>query len=343
MRRLPLPPLLFLPIAVGLLVLGPAIARAADAARSGRWTLAFENDTMSHPSSDRDYTMGFFLSRSYAGDDGPKVLWALSGGGVEASWWTLANQIFTPKGITLSDVIPGDRPYADLWSLAGGYSRAVDSVTWTEIEVQLGLLGTSTGDAAQTLAHEWVPSHGLPEGWRHQIGDGGSATFLWHAGLNRILLGVPERPYRLTGGAGVEAGYYVRGFAHLTLHLGVPRDGDAAWRPDSPTLDLNRFGAAPAPGDGAPVWIAYGVSAWSYNELLQGAWSGDNDLTYGRGAMETWVQEASIGVDLTPLLHPIPFLRWAHLHYAEHFSSQQLNTTGGRSEYWGAVFLSWAG
>jgi hypothetical protein len=317
-----------------------ATARAAEPGGNGRWLLGFENDTMSHPSSDRDYTMGFFLSRSYAGTGGPKVLWALSGGGVEASWWTLANRIYTPKGLTTTTVIPDDRPYANLWTLAGGYTRPYGAVTWSEIEVQLGVLGTRSGDALQTAAHEFFPSHGLPEGWRHQVGDGGSATFLWHAGLNRVLIPVPPRRFRLTGGLGAEAGYWVRGFAHLTLHLGVPREAGPAWRPDMATLETNRFGAVPAPGDGAPVWITYGVSAWSYNELLQGAWSGDNDLTHGRGDMETWVHEASIGFDLSPVLHRIGLPRRLHAHYAEHFQSQQLKTTGGRSEFFGGVYLS---
>lgn len=338
--RRPTAPLAALCAALAVLTAVPARAAEAGPGGGGRWTLGFENDTMSHPSSDRDYTMGFFLSRSYPDAEGPRVLWALSGGNVTASWWTLANRIFTPKGLTSRAVIPGDRPYANLWTLAGGYSRPYGPVTWSEIEYQIGVLGTRTGDTFQTAAHEIFPSHGLPEGWTHQVGDGGSATLLWHAGLNRVLIAEPNRRFRLTGGAGVEAGYWVRGFAHLALHLGVPRVADVGWRPDAPTLEMNRFGPVPAPLDGAPVWIAYGVSAWSYNELLQGAWSRDNDLTYGRGDLETWVHQASVGVDLTRLLHVVPFLRRVHLHYVEHFASQQLKTSGGRSEYWGGVYLS---
>jgi len=315
---------------------------AAGTARAeGRWRFGFENDTMSHPSSDRDYTMGFFLSRSYAGADAPRLLWALSGGGVTASWWAIGNRIFTPKGLTSRAVVPGDRPYANLWTLSGGYTRAIGFVTWTEVEWQLGVLGTPTGDVFQTAAHHVFPNHGVPEGWDHQIGGGGSGTVLWHWGVNRVLDGPPGERYRVTGGLGAEAGYYVRGFAHLTLHLGVPESADEGWRPDMATLELNRLGPAPAPGDGAPVWIAYGVSAWSYNELLQGAWSGDNDLTYEPGDLETWVHEASIGLDFSALLHRIGLPRRLHLHYAETWRSQQLSTVGGRSEYWGGVYLGW--
>jgi hypothetical protein len=343
-RSTPRPPTL--PLLLLLLVLWPGViltatpALAADTGSSGRWTLAFENDTMSHPSSDRDYTMGFFLTRSYGGDDEPKILWALSGGDVSASWWTLANRIYTPKGLTSSTVIPGDRPYANLWTLAGGFSRPHDEFTWSEIEYQVGVLGTATGDAFQTAAHELFPSHGLPEGWDHQIGSGGSATVLVHLALNRVLVGEEGRRFRLTGGAGAEAGYWGRAFAHVTLHLGVSPVADAGWRPDTPTLDTNRFGADPAPLDGGPVWISYGLSAWVYNQLLQGAWTGDNDLTYGQSDMATWVHDASIGFDLTPVLHYVPFLRRTHLHYVEHFRSQQLKTDGGRSEYWGGLYLS---
>jgi len=328
-------------------------AHAADAPGGGRWIVSFENDTMSHPSSDRDYTMGLSVSRSYAG--APKPPWArtllaaLQGlhgddaGGAVASWWEAGTRNFTPKNIKRKTPIPDDRPYASLLYVSAGYVRQQSADSWVETELQLGLLGTNAGKIVQTDLHHVFPSPGLPEGWDHQIGAGGSATFLYHLGANRLLTGARGGPakYRLTGGAGTELGYYVRAFAHLTLHLGDTRTTRRAWRPDASSLDLNRYGVAAAvPGDAAPVWIAYGVSAFAYNELLQGAWSGTNDVTIAHSDMETWVHQASIGIDLSFVLRFLG-LPGPRLVYSEQWRSQQLKTLHGRSQYWGGLYLSW--
>jgi lipid A 3-O-deacylase len=89
---------------------------------------------------------------------------------VSSSWHVIGQQFYTPDDISISTLIPDDRPYAG-WLYIGGSWKASTKSTLVQTDVYLG----ATGDASfsrevQTKWHELVDAQ-KPMGWDHQIDD----------------------------------------------------------------------------------------------------------------------------------------------------------------------------
>lgn len=135
--------------------------------------LDIDNDTLLLTGSDRFYTSGVRLSRSYRlrGDDG----W-------ESLSWRVGQQMYTPSTIRLrpEQISALDRPYAG-WLYAGLFHR-IEHGDGSEraMGLDLGCLGPcAQAEWAQESLHRAL-GQPRPLGWRTQIGQ--EAGLVLHAG-----------------------------------------------------------------------------------------------------------------------------------------------------------------
>lgn len=86
-----------------------------------------------------------------------------------STWHVVGQQFYTPDDISISSLIPNDRPYAG-WLYTGGAWKSSTSDTLVATDVYLGATGSaSLGREVQTKWHALVGAQ-KPMGWDHQIG-----------------------------------------------------------------------------------------------------------------------------------------------------------------------------
>jgi hypothetical protein len=355
------------------IMLGSSVALSGE---GGRGSLLIENDMWGGLPSDQNYTMGVGLVFSEVGLPDSKLLRAFQdglgavnrltrintspAGSVSETLWTIGSTNFTPAVITMAKPIRNDRPFASLLYLGVGYTDTSEKRA-IETELQIGVLGTGIGRSVQTWIHEQCCRDRIPMGWDNQIGNGGSPTFLYHARwLNQVAGDENTRVYTAVGG---EVGYYVRGTAGLIFlygataaDLAVIRLGGAAlglrtlrseaqvMNEANPPPGQSRSEAPATHGSGFGLWLEYEASAMFYNELLQGAWSGTNQVKFSSSQIQHFVQRASLGVDLTFIPKKLGLLRDSdsHIYFTQGWRSQDIKTVLPKNHYWGGLTFSWA-
>lgn len=340
--------------------------------RKGRWILEFENDTMGLPRSDDNYTMGLSISHIQSGQPNPP--WsrdlldklstfneaALSIVGKKAigvtndstTWWTLGCTAFTPSDITDKNPIQDDRPYAALLYLSTGYSNKHANKDITVSEVNIGLLGTNIGEYVQTKIHEQLAPDRIPKGWNHQIGDGGSPTVLYHT-LYSMALNKDDKVfnsdslvYEIRANGGGDLGYYTRFLAGTTFYFAGSREDLNALQGGLKS-QLSPFFIFPDESNSATGFafkIDYELSIFAYNELLQGAWTGNNDVTFSRDEIETFVHKISGNLELTfiPQYLGLWKAKNARIYYTQNWRSRDIKTDKGKDHHWGGLNLAWS-
>src|SRR4051812_40125424 len=167
----------------------PIRAAAADDAPRGRaWTLRIDDDFLALAGRDADYTGGVayalnddepvgprWLARALDWIDGAlRVPRAGAGGGRDA--FEIGVQLFTPRDLTAEQALPDDRPYANVvYASSSALARDADRDIVRQTTFTLGVLGLPlVGDLHRAL-HELLDSP-LPNGYAHQISDGGEPT-----------------------------------------------------------------------------------------------------------------------------------------------------------------------
>ena len=330
-----------------------------------RWSVIYENDMHGWPASDENYTMGVvitysrnsydaegFLAPAYRGLASLNRSLRVEGSGPEQSrtFWTLGSTNFTPVDIVESAPIPHDRPYASLLYLGVGYTAFSASGTAIETEWQLGLLGTDIGKSVQSAIHRHCCTDRPPRGWSNQVGEGGSPTFLYHVRWRRALS--ESRTHQLVGSIGGEVGYYTRIIGGATLLYGArPADlellklGGVTTGPRPYGVDTRARVSSMAPGaskswSGFSMWLDYELSLFAYNQLLQGAWTGTNNVRIPSRDVKRIAHKANGGVELTfiPRLLGLSPSSDVHLYYTQSWRSKDI--TGARDHYWGGLTLS---
>lgn len=156
------------------------------------WTLAFDNDLLSFADRDFDYTGG--LAVTFAGRRAqewwfsldPIVGWldpllpaaALAGQPALPLHSLQAGLVaFTPDDLNSHDPMPLDRPYASLLFLSNSRTFVTDPAQPIyETSFTLGVLGWDAAKAIQRGIHTGLDQERVPEGWDHQISDGGEPT-----------------------------------------------------------------------------------------------------------------------------------------------------------------------
>jgi hypothetical protein len=205
-----------------------------------RWAVHVDDDLFSFAHRDRDYTGGVTFSLS--GDrahDHPLSLagvleradratrfaaWRGDDAAREGEALEVGLLLFTPQNLAASQALPDDRPYANLLYAASS-EIALDDRRGAAFQssLSLGVLGLPFAEALHRAVHQLVGST-EPQGYSHQISDGGEPTFMYSVSRYRLLgegsyLG---HPYSLRFGAGASVGYLTEASLEITARSDAP-------------------------------------------------------------------------------------------------------------------------
>lgn len=318
------------------------------------WSLALDNDLLSLGNRDYDYTGG--LAVTFAGRraaEWPVSLDRFTGWldplvpdrTTNAPRFTLhALQIgviaFTPDDLNNPEPVRDDRPYASL--LFASNARTFVShpaAPVYETAFTVGFLGLDVAKHLQRTIHEGLGLSEVPEGWDHQISDGGEPTLRATLGRQALLAtGAAPRgtAYDIKWRAEGSLGYLTEASVALTGRWG--RIATPWW---SFTPERTDYILQAAPVIGSPpgasrrelyIWSALKLRAVGYNAFLQGQFR-DSEVTIPAGDMERLVAEASAG------------LTWQmsgayRLGYAVRFQTREYEGNAARDLLWAGLILS---
>lgn len=320
------------------------------------WSFYIDNDIFSPSPRDQDYTGG--MSATIAGQRAADIFFSTDpllglinktlglaqadpGAGVrELHSLQVGLAAFTPGDISISGITPGDRPYSSLVYVANSRltldSRHPDTVQQTTLIV--GVLGTALVPKGQEIFHELIGSE-QPNGWDHQISDGGEPTFRYSYALQHLLVsgGDGTRTYEIKPSFEAGVGYVTDANVALSARWG--RISTPWW---SFAPDRSEYFAQPSTGlardqPGSPrefyVWAGAKLKARPYNAFLQGQFR-HSDLTYDRDEVRPVLLEAWVGV--TGQVSRNYWLSWV-LRYQ---TSELRTEPGDRNMVWGSVFIN---
>jgi hypothetical protein len=247
--------------------------------------------------------------------------------------------VFTPRDLTASNVVRGDRPYASLFFVSAGrrYASAESPVAY-DTSLTVGVLGLAAAYDVQRVLHDLTDSV-QPKGWSHQISDGGEPTVRYSVARQAILANFGWGPWRGDSKwtSALSLGTVTEASVALNARWGRI---ESPWWAFTPEQDMYVQETQPAPPplpDGAPLEVfAFAgarLKARAYNAFLQGQFR-HSDLTYGEGDLNPLLGEAWAGVELRTASG------WA-VEYLGRWQSAELRSgVGSRSFLWGSVAIA---
>ena len=282
------------------------------------WTLNLDNDLFAGSGHDRDYTAGITLTlngrqareRAISIDGGLNWFDRTTGfasmfdadsSSEEGHAMQFGFLLFTPEDILTSQAIHDDRPYANLIFLGNShYSLNANQTTLYQSTLTIGLLGTGVGEALQSTIHNFTDGDD-PQGYAHQISDGGELTARYSVALHSLLsTGVGRRAsYDLKLALEASVGYLTEGTVALGLRWGRIRS--PWWSSLSEYAD---YPAQPAPSTSRrigtktkEIYFSAGIKlrARAYNAFLQGQFR-DSDVTFSSSELEPLLLEGWLGL-----------------------------------------------
>jgi len=270
-----------------------------DPSYCNRWAIGFDNDFLVPGSRDQDYTYG--LSLLHTGTDlADEVYFAplnlidrhlgLDSSKRQAVEFGLYG--FTPEDIQYPDANPADRPYASLVYAATRHERVYPlQGTVVSSQLTLGVLGLDVVGDLQKGLHSLLEGD-APQGWRHQISDGGEPTFRYSLARQQ-LLGQPTGRLEVKHTQAVSVGYITEiswGLNFRTGHL------NSAWHNFHPEQASYAETSAQLNNRTAErfFWAGFAVKARAYNAFLQGQWR-DSAVEYGSSDLRHLIVEAWVG------------------------------------------------
>jgi hypothetical protein len=95
--------------------------------------------------------------------------------------------VFTPSDLGARQVVAGDRPYASLFFVSSGrrYTNPEFNVAY-DSSLTVGVLGLAAAESVQHALHS-ITGSTQPEGWSHQISDGGEPTARYSLARQALL------------------------------------------------------------------------------------------------------------------------------------------------------------
>ena len=249
----------------------------------------------------------------------------------------LGVQLFTPRDLTAEEPIPDDRPYANL--VYASSSRLTEDAARGLVRqstLTLGVLGLPIVGDLHRAMHELLNSP-LPNGYAHQISDGGEPTFRYAFSSRRLLASGThgDRPYSVRFGFGASVGYISEASAEIAYRSGPervpwwsapPLASDYAGQPPIES----RRDAAAAVVRGVVLEGGLALRARIYNAFLQGQVR-DSDVTFAADELNHVLVEAWLGFSTVPRngLNVSYTLRWQ--------SPEISDGLGSRSFSWGSL------
>ena len=258
---------------------------------------------------DRDYTMGlaveFFSERKSGLYPFDKLV-------SEAGEWLGMDELqhhidysymfgtlaYTPDDLADPMPIYTDRPYSSLVYLSNKRMRANDRHA-VAAELLLGVLGTNVAKEVQTTLHRMYreANNSLepvePQGWSHQISDGGELTIRLRL-LSSMMHEAVSKPGRwdVASTTGVSLGFQTNVHAGLAVRAG--NINSEFW---SLAFDpVNRGSLLPSNATNEwYVWSAFRAYVIAYDVLLQGQFR-HSDVTYSAAEIERLVYHGAFGL-----------------------------------------------
>jgi hypothetical protein len=242
----------------------------------------------------------------------------------------------TPSTLRSDEPLSGDRPFANLVFISAAQMRVLGDGTRARFSsFTLGALGLQAAESLMRGMHRAVGDE-LPQGWDHQISEGGEPTFRY-VQAKQWLLGnqetrtsaEPELKFTVSG----SAGYLTEGSVALSGRWGriqspwwsfAPELGDYTSAPVAPVTNFNSHNPA-------EIFAFAGVrlKARAYNALLQGQFR-HSDVRVSSDDLARLYAEAWMGLATT----------WSDVRitYALHYSStEMLQEPGKRSLIWAGI------
>lgn len=308
------------------------------------YSLYFDQDLfVPGTNEDRDYTMGLgievfeeqgplYLLGDVIDTVGPLLGLDKRTGRIHQSWF-FGSVTYTPDDIGDPDPILDDRPYASLLYLANKQVVA-DHDQVIGIEVMVGALGLDVAEQVQTTLHGWARNWGDdsepedPEGWRHQISDGGEPTLRLRVARSH-LLGEGDA-WDLASGWDANLGFQTNASIGLSARYGDKRS--PFW--SIPYDPINRGSFVPSlKHDELYLWTAGRLRGVGYDALLQGQFR-DSDVTVDYDDMRKLVWEAGVGVTKA----------WPGLQVTFAINAKAGDTrldSAPDEHIWGGLYFSW--
>lgn len=149
------------------------------------WSITSENDLYGG-GSDRNYTNGLRVSRMVVDPDVPNWFYKLANetrvfdfGETTALLYSIGQNMYTPRDITIEANQPDDRPWAGFlygsMALISGDEHHVDT-----LEATVGVVGPSAmAKNAQRFIHSHISDSPDPRGWRNQLKDEPALMLSW--------------------------------------------------------------------------------------------------------------------------------------------------------------------
>ena len=288
---------------------------------------------------DRDYTMGIAVEFFWEKDKGlypfdnlvRQTAELLGMEGTEKNIvysFMLGTLAFTPDDLSDTQPIFNDRPYSSLIYLSNKRVRA-DDKNAIAAEVLLGIIGTNFSRDAQSGFHSiyrdiaGTTEPVEPQGWGHQISDGGELTMRLRLSKSRLQFSEPGL-WDLATTYGLSLGFQTNISASLAFRLGDIKS--QFW--SLPFDPVNRGNFLPAaPKNEWYLWSAVRAHLVGYDALLQGQFR-DSEVTFNSDEIEHFVYDTAVGLTLG--------FDKSQLTFSANMKSSDLKLTT-RKQVWGSV------
>jgi hypothetical protein len=247
--------------------------------------------------------------------------------------------VFTPRDLAARNVVRGDRPYASLFFLSAGRRYvSQDRPIAYDTSLTVGVLGLAAAADVQRVLHDLTGSV-QPQGWSHQISDGGEPTARYSLARQALLGNFGRGPWRadMKWTSAVSLGTVTEASVALNARWGRI---ESPWWAFTPEQDMyvqeTQPVPPPLPERSAPEVFAFAgmrLKARAYNAFLQGQFR-HSALTYGGGELNPLLGEAWAGVEFRSPSG------WAIQYLARWQSAELRSGIGSRSFLWGSVEIA---
>jgi len=158
-------------------------------------TAVYENDLIGN-GRDGEYTSGVRLSYIDLSADFPDyahniadVIPTFDINATSSIFYSLGQNIFTPRDLTQLDANNDDRPWAGFLYASVGMATLTDNHT-DELEITLGMVGpASLAQNTQKFIHSHITDSPTPRGWRHELKNEPGIMLAWQRAFPAALSG----------------------------------------------------------------------------------------------------------------------------------------------------------
>ena len=210
--------------------------------------------------------------------------------------------LFTPRNIATSEPIENDHPYASLLFMANTQQTVIpeQGISY-QSTLTVGLLGLGVGEYLQKGIHSAF--NGIePNGWTHQISDGGEPTAKYTVSVQKTHL----KKYNRRGigyefKSSIEANVGFSTDSNLGILYRWGRINTYWWSFNPHQAEYINLGSpvVAEPEGRNPnefyVWTGANIRYRIYNVILQGQFR-DSDVTFSRSDLKHLIGEVWVGV-----------------------------------------------